>query len=644
MSETKSKIIGIDLGTSNSAAAFMNMGRPELIPSSEGAGLYGKAFPSVVAFPREGPPVVGETAKNYPPSRTITTIKRKMGIKHKQNIDGKDYTPEQISALILRKIKSDAENRIGQKVEKVVITVPAYFDANQRKATEDAGKIAGLDVIRLLDEPTAAALSYGFDKKDLEQKVMVFDFGGGTLDITIMDIGGGVLNVITTTGDTQLGGEDMTQAILDYFKDEVKQQRGVDLKDDADAIRALRLAAEQAKVRLSTEIVVETNIPNLSADNNFNFRNTLSRAKLEDIVFPILQKCEEPIKKAFSDAKLDSSSINKIILVGGPTRMPCVREFVKKSTGHDPETGIDPMECVAHGAALQASIMSGDSTTSSMVVIDNQPLSIGIETLGGVHTKLIPRNTTIPTKKTQIFSTAADNQDAVQIKICQGERPMASDNTLLGEFILGGIPPAPRGIPQIEVTVDVDPNKIIKVSAKDLATSKEMSTTITASSNLSDDEIEKAKKDAEQFADEDKKRKKLAEATNTAEHMIYTAERTKNDLKDKLSEEQVSQLDQRVKDLKDAIPSNDISLISEKTDAFSKFIQELSSSVYKQTESTQSSPPPHNDNQESTQSSPPPHNDNQSKDSTSDTVNQEDVVDADFDVTDDSAVDNDNKP
>ena len=636
MSETKSKIIGIDLGTSNSAAAFMNMGRPELIPSSEGAGLYGKAFPSVVAFPSEGPPVVGETAKNYPPSRTITAIKRKMGTKHKQNIDGKDYTPEQISALILRKIKSDSENRIGQKVEKVVITVPAYFDANQRKATEDAGKIAGLDVIRLLDEPTAAALAYGFDKTDSEQKVMVFDFGGGTLDITIMELGGGVLNVITTTGDTQLGGEDMTHAILDYFKDEVKQQRGVDLKDDADAIRSLRLAAEQAKVRLSTEIVVETNVPNLSADNNFNFRNTLSRAKLEDIVFPILQKCEEPIRKAFSDSKLDPSSIDKVILVGGPTRMPCVKEFVQKLTGHDPETGIDPMECVAHGAALQGSIMSGDSTTASMVVIDNQPLSIGIETLGGVNTKLIPRNTTIPTKKSQIFSTAADNQNAVQIKICQGERPMVSDNTLLGEFVLGGIPPAPRGIPQIEVTVDVDANKIIKVSAKDLATNKEMSTTITASSNLSDDEIEKAKKDAEQFADQDKTRKELAEATNTAEHMIYTAERTKNDLKDKLSTEQISQLDQKVKDLKDALPSNDISLINEKTDAFSKFIQELSSSVYKQTESTEST-------QSTQSSSPPPNNDNQSKDSTSNTADQADVVDADFDVTDDSAEDNDNK-
>ena len=636
MSETKSKIIGIDLGTSNSAAAFMNMGRPELIPSSEGAGLYGKAFPSVVAFPSEGPPVVGETAKNYPPSRTITAIKRKMGTKHKQNIDGKDYTPEQISALILRKIKSDSENRIGQKVEKVVITVPAYFDANQRKATEDAGKIAGLDVIRLLDEPTAAALAYGFNKTDSEQKVMVFDFGGGTLDITIMELGGGVLNVITTTGDTQLGGEDMTHAILDYFKDEVKQQRGVDLKDDADAIRSLRLAAEQAKVRLSTEIVVETNVPNLSADNNFNFRNTLSRAKLEDIVFPILQKCEEPIRKAFSDSKLDPSSIDKVILVGGPTRMPCVKEFVQKLTGHDPETGIDPMECVAHGAALQGSIMSGDSTTASMVVIDNQPLSIGIETLGGVNTKLIPRNTTIPTKKSQIFSTAADNQNAVQIKICQGERPMVSDNTLLGEFVLGGIPPAPRGIPQIEVTVDVDANKIIKVSAKDLATNKEMSTTITASSNLSDDEIEKAKKDAEQFADQDKTRKELAEATNTAEHMIYTAERTKNDLKDKLSTEQISQLDQKVKDLKDALPSNDISLINEKTDAFSKFIQELSSSVYKQTESTEST-------QSTQSSSPPPNNDNQSKDSTSNTADQADVVDADFDVTDDSAEDNDNK-
>jgi molecular chaperone DnaK len=503
------KIIGIDLGTSNSAAAVLEGGKPRIIPSAEGATMYGKAFPSFVAFTKESELLVGEPARRQAvsnPERTIMAAKRKMGTSHKYNINGKDYTPQQISAFILQKIKKDAEAFLGEPVEKAVITVPAYFDDNQRQATKDAGTIAGLEVIRIINEPTAAALSYGLDKSHAH-KVMVFDLGGGTLDVTIMEFDDGVFEVKSTSGDTQLGGTDMDNSIVDYLVKEFKKSEGIDISKDKVAMQRMREAAEKAKIELSTVLDTEINLPFLTADNTGpkHFTHKLTRSKLDQIVEPIIKRCKNPIEQAINDAKISFNDIEKIVMVGGPTRMPIVQKFVEEVTGRKVERGVDPMECVALGASIQAGVLAGE--VKDVLLLDVTPLSLGIETLGGVCTKLIDRNTTIPSKKSQIFSTATDNQNAVTIHVLQGERPMAVDNKSLGRFDLIGIPPAPRGIPQIEVSFDIDANGIVHVTAKDLGTGKVQSIRITASQKLNDEEIEKMKKEAELHAEEDKKRK-----------------------------------------------------------------------------------------------------------------------------------------
>ena len=483
------KVIGIDLGTSNSAAAVMEAGRPVIIPSAEGAGVAsGKAFPSYVAFIKDGQRLVGEPARRQAsinPEGTIQAAKRKMGTDHKFKVFGNDYTPQQISAFILQKIKQDAENYLGDKVEEAVITCPAYFDDNQRTATKDAGEIAGLKVLRIINEPTAACLAYGLEKSQKEQKIMVFDLGGGTLDVTTMEMAQGVFEVKSTSGDTQLGGTDMDNTIINYIAEQFKRDTGIDLKNDKMAMQRLREAAEKAKVELSSTLTTDINLPFITADATGPKHLTMSftRAKLEDLISPIIDRCRHPMEQAFSDAKLTAKDIDRIIMVGGPTRMPIVQKFVEDYVGKKIERGVDPMECVALGAAIQAAIIKGEM--KDVLLLDVTPLSLGIETMGGVNTKLIERNTTIPTRKSQVFSTAADSQTAVTIRVLQGERPMADDNVELGRFDLVGIPAAPRGIPQIEVAFDIDANGIVHVSAKDLGTGKEQSIRITAPKTLS---------------------------------------------------------------------------------------------------------------------------------------------------------------
>ncbi|MBW2991872.1 molecular chaperone DnaK [Candidatus Woesearchaeota archaeon] len=580
------KIIGIDLGTSNSAAAVLEGGKPKIIPSAEGATQYGKAFPSVVAFTKDGQKLVGEPARRQAvsnPEGTITAAKRKMGTSHKYSINGKEYTPQQISAFILQKIKTDAEAFLGDKVEKAVITVPAYFDDNQRQATKDAGTIAGLDVIRIVNEPTSASLAYGLDKTGKEQKILVFDFGGGTLDVTVMDFGEGVFEVKSTSGDTQLGGTDMDEALVKFLAGEFKKNEGIDLSKDKVAMQRLTEAAEKAKIELSTVMDTEINLPFLTANQegpkHFNFK--LTRAQLEKLVDPIVQKCEDPVKQALKDAKLSSGDIDKIILVGGPTRMPIVQKFVEGVVGKKVERGIDPMECVAMGAAIQAGVLAGD--VKDVLLLDVTPLTLGIETLGGVSTPLIQRNTTIPTKKSQIFSTAADNQPAVTINVLQGERPMSADNTSLGRFDLVGIPPAPRGIPQIEVTFDIDANGIVHVTAKDLGTGKEQSIRITATQKLSDEEIEKMKKDAEAHAEEDKKRKSEVETINEADTLIYTTEKTIKDMEGKVDKAKLEPLKKHIDELKELMKpeKKDVAAIRKKLDEINKIAQEAATELYK---------------------------------------------------------------
>jgi molecular chaperone DnaK len=581
------KIIGIDLGTSNSAAAAMIGGKPTIIQAAEGASVGGKAFPSVVAFTNTGELLVGEPARRQMisnPEGTVLAAKRKMGTDFKFNVRGKSYSPQQISSFILQKIKKDAEAFLGDTVDRAVITAPAYFNDNQRQATKDAGDIAGLQVVRIINEPTAASLAYGLDKIQKDLKIMVFDFGGGTLDVTIMEMGGGVFQVKSTSGDTQLGGTDMDNAIIEYILQEFKQQTGLDVRNDKAAMMRIREAAEKSKIELSNLVSTEINLPFLAYDPSTGPKNliiNLTRSKLEELLRPIVEKCKNPMLQAIQDAKLTPSEIDKIIMVGGPTRMPLVRQFVATIMGKEPERGVDPMEAVALGAAIQGAIIAGD-VSSDILLVDVTPLTLGLEVLGGIKEALIERNTTIPTKKSKIFTTAADYQSAVTIHVVQGERPMAADCVSLGTFNLTGIPPAPRGVPQIEVTFDIDANGILNVTAKDLGTSKEEKITITATTKLSKDEIEKLKKESEQYSEADKKKKEEAEIRNEAENLVYSAEKlVSQDFKDKIKPEQTEKINKAVQELKDVIASNNIENLNDKIKETKNLLAEISTEIYR---------------------------------------------------------------
>ncbi len=574
------KTIGIDLGTTNSCVAVIEGGEPVVIANAEGA----RTTPSVVAFSKNNERMVGQVAKRQAitnPDRTISSIKREMGTSHKVTIDGKDYTPQEISAMILQKLKADAEAYLGDKVTQAVITVPAYFTDAQRQATKDAGKIAGLEVKRIINEPTAAALSYGIDKEN-DQKIMVYDLGGGTFDVSIIEMGDGVQEVLATAGNNRLGGDDFDQRIIDWMVSSFKAETGVDLKNDKMAMQRLKEAAEKAKIELSGVTSAAINLPFITADATGpkHLDLTLSRAKFNELTADLVEKTMVPVKNALADSGLSINEIDKVLMVGGSSRIPAVQEAVKKLTGKEPFKGINPDECVAMGAALQAGVLGGE--VEGLLLLDVTPLSLGIETMGGVMTKVIDRNTTIPTKKSQIFSTAADNQTQVEVNVLQGEREFARDNKQLGLFKLDGIAPAPRGIPQIEVTFDIDANGIVNVHAKDLGTGKEQNITITSSTNMSKEDIDKAIKNAEQFAEEDKKRREEVETKNEAENLCYAVEKLLSDSGDKISEEDKTNLNGKVSTLKEAISANNFEDIKSKTEELQKAMYEVSTKLYQQ--------------------------------------------------------------
>ena len=574
------KIIGIDLGTTNSCVAVLEGGEPVVIANAEG----GRTTPSVVAFSKTGERMVGQVAKRQAVTnadRTISSIKRHMGENYKVTVDGKGYTPQEISAMVLQKLKADAESYLGQPVTEAVITVPAYFSDAQRQATKDAGKIAGLEVKRIINEPTAAALAYGLDKEN-EQKIMVYDLGGGTFDVSILEIGDGIVEVLATAGDTRLGGDDFDERIMNYLVDEFKKAEGIDLKNDKVAMQRLREAAEKAKIELSGMTTTAINLPYITADATGpkHLDVTLSRAKFNEMTADLVERTMKPVRQAMNDAGLKASDLHKVLLVGGSTRIPAVQEAVKSITGSEGFKGINPDECVALGAAIQGGVLTGD--VKDVVLLDVTPLSLGIETMGGVFTRLIDRNTTIPTRKSQIFSTAADNQPSVEVHVLQGEREMAAYNKTLGRFQLGGIMPAPRGVPQIEVTFDIDANGIVKVSAKDLGTGKEQQISITASTNLSQEDIDKAVREAEQFAAEDKARKDEVDTHNAADQTIYQTEKTLNELGDKISAEEKASIQNAVDKLKEVNKGTDIAAIKAATEDVQKAFYAVSEKMYQQ--------------------------------------------------------------
>ncbi len=579
------KIIGIDLGTSNSAAAVYINGNVKIIPSAEGNTMYGKAFPSYVAFTKDGQLLVGEPARRQAltnPEGTVYAFKRKMGTDYKYKIYGKEYTPQQLSAFLLQKIKRDAEAFLGEEIKKAVITVPAYFNDNQRQATKDAGEIAGLEVVRIINEPTAAALAYGIDKEDEELKIMVYDFGGGTLDVTIMEYGGGVFEVVATAGDTQLGGTDMDNALIDYIAEEFMKEHGVDLRKDKNAFIRLKEAAEKAKIELSTVLQTEINLPYITMVNNEpkHLNMTITRAKLEELVRPIVEKSGKSIDAALKNAGLSRSDIDKIILVGGPTRMPIVQKFVEEYMGKSIERGIDPMECVATGAAIQGAVLAGE--VKDIVLLDVTPLTLGVEVLGGLVEPLIPANTTIPVRKSKVFTTAADNQTTVTIHVVQGERQFAKDNVSLGMFNLTGIPPAPRGVPQIEVTFDIDANGILHVSAKDLGTGKQTGITISASTKLSKEEIERMKKEAEKFAEEDRKRREEIENRNRLEQLIYASKKSIEEYGDKIPGDVKKDVEDEIKNAEKILEEGNAEKIKEELETLSKKVEKIGTAMYQQ--------------------------------------------------------------
>jgi molecular chaperone DnaK len=585
------KIIGIDLGTSNSAAAVMEGGKTTLIPSAEGTTLGGKAFPSYVAFTKDGQLLVGEPARRQAvtnPEGTISAFKRRMGEDYKYKINGKEFTPQQLSAYVLQKIKKDAESYLGETITKAVITVPAYFNDHQRQATKDAGAIAGLEVVRLVNEPTAASLAYGIDKIGQEQKILVFDLGGGTLDVTIMEMGAeGTFEVLSTSGDTKLGGTDMDNVLLDYVAGEFKKETGIDLLKDKMAVQRLKEAVEKAKIELSNVFETDLNLPFITADANGpkHLTQKLSRATLENLVRPIVDRCRASIEQAINDAKLSINGVTKIILVGGPTRMPIVQKFVEDFVGKKVEHGIDPMECVSYGAAVQAAVLTGD--VKDVLLLDVTPLTLGLETMGGVRTPIIERNTTVPVKRSQVFSTAADSQPSVEIHVLQGERAMAKDNVSLGKFILDGIPPAPRGVPQIEVTFDIDANGILHVSAKDLGTGKEQSIKITSSTKLSKDDIDKFVKEAEQYAADDKKNKEEIEAKNEADSLIYATEKSLKEHGDKISSDERLAIEQEISATKEAVKGGNVEAIKAAKEKLTAASHKLAEAVYKEAQAKQ---------------------------------------------------------